>query len=153
MTPPAPPILATLVPGATAPPLLPSQRKRHREMLWIASIVLVLSFLLRVEGTRVAFSIWPSHPIPELCGLRAWTGYSCPGCGLTRSFIHLAHGRLAESYRCHRLGWVLALFVLLQFPYRIRCLTRGQFFSARQTLWISRALIASLILNWIVQIL
>jgi hypothetical protein len=32
----------------------------------------------------------------------------CPGCGLTRSIIELAHGNLESSLASHRLGLLLA---------------------------------------------
>lgn len=43
----------------------------------------------------------------------------CPGCGLTRSFIYLAHGDWRGSVAVHRFGWLLALGVVLQIPYRM----------------------------------
>src|SRR5260370_1141179 len=48
-----------------------------------------------------------------------------PGRGLTRSFVHLAHGDWLAAWRCHRLGWLLALAVLLQLPYRVLALRRA----------------------------
>lgn len=37
------------------------------------------------------------------------TGIPCPGCGLTRSLAHLAHGDIAASLRLHPLGGLLFL--------------------------------------------
>lgn len=50
--------------------------------------------------------------IPVACSLRAVTGFPCPGCGLTRAFVFLAHGRFAEGVAIHPiaplvLGWLL----------------------------------------------
>ncbi|MEM1347515.1 MAG: DUF2752 domain-containing protein [Myxococcota bacterium] len=42
------------------------------------------------------------------CPFRRIFGYSCPGCGMTRSCIEAAHGNLLESVYMHPLG---ALFV------------------------------------------
>jgi hypothetical protein len=95
-------------------------------MLGIAVLVVVLAFALEVRpDQRVAFRGFSAYPVPETCFSWAWFGIKCPGCGLTRSFIYLAQGDWSASVRMHRLGWVMALAVLLQFPYRLLSLARG----------------------------
>jgi hypothetical protein len=47
--------------------------------------------------------------IPATCPFYQMTGLPCPFCGMTRSVICLAHGRLAESLHYHPLGIVFAL--------------------------------------------
>ncbi len=44
------------------------------------------------------------------CPLHQWTGLDCPACGMTRSFVALAHGQLQRSLHFHPLG--PALFVV-----------------------------------------
>jgi hypothetical protein len=131
------------------------RRQRHREMLVIAAGVVLLAFLLEVRTDgRVALSFLPQWPLPETCSSRAWFGVECPGCGLTRSFVHLAHGRFRESYHLHHLGWLLALAVCLQFPYRLTALATphatplGRNFP-RACGW---TLIALLFANWLVSL-
>jgi hypothetical protein len=76
---------------------------------------------------------------------------SCPGCGLTRSFVYLAQGDLQSSLRMHRIGWLMALAVLLQIPYRIASLAMP----GREVLGVvfptifGQVLITLLIGNWI----
>lgn len=66
---------------------------RANERLASALVVLAaagvagLSFLLRR----------PPLPFPR-CLFRWITGWPCPSCGLTRAFIALGHGRLAEAF-------------------------------------------------------
>ena len=92
-------------------------------MLAVAVIVVLFSCLLRVRNDeRVEFRFLPGHPLPEVCGMRRFFGTRCPGCGLTRSFIYLTEGNWRASLAEHRLGWLLALAVLLQFPYRLAAL-------------------------------
>jgi hypothetical protein len=123
----------------------------HRQMLVICALVLAASFVLIVlPDGRVAVP-GVSHPLPETCGSRLLFGVSCPGCGLTRSFIHLAHGDLEASLRLHRLGWLMALFVAAQFPYRTLLLMRPEWRPritpiGRTIGWI---LIAMLLVNWL----
>ena len=79
--------------------------RHHRQVLAIACAALVLAFVLK-EGPegRVSVRGLSRHPLPQTCFSRAWLGVKCPGCGLTRSIIHLAEGNCWESWRAHRLG-------------------------------------------------
>jgi hypothetical protein len=52
--------------------------------------------------------------LPGLCIFRGLFGIDCPGCGLTRSWVALAHGDLGASLSYHLLGPALFAFVLLQ---------------------------------------
>ncbi|MFO1091819.1 MAG: DUF2752 domain-containing protein [Planctomycetaceae bacterium] len=91
----------------------------HRLVLGLAVCVLVAAFLLQVRpDQRVAVRFVPQWPLPEVCQSKVLLGIDCPGCGLTRSFVHLAHGNLAASLAVHPLGWLVALFVAAQIPYR-----------------------------------
>jgi hypothetical protein len=96
------------------------RRRRHREVLVISAAVIVLAFLLEVHGDqRVAFRFLPAWPLPETCVSRKLFHVNCPGCGLTRSFVHLAHGDWRASWNVNRVGILLALIVVLQIPYRL----------------------------------
>jgi hypothetical protein len=55
-----------------------------------------------------AFSISPDHVEdgPVICPFRRLTGLPCPGCGLTRSWVYLAHGWWRESFAAHPFGVV-----------------------------------------------
>lgn len=101
-------------------------RERHWTVLAVSLAVIVLSCCLEVrDDQRVALTGLSRFPVPETCMSRTWFGIPCPGCGLTRSFIHLAHGRLAQSVATHHVGWILALVVVLQVPYRVLALRRS----------------------------
>jgi len=106
-------------------------------------------------GTRVAFHGLHQRPLPETCMARAWSGRDCPGCGLTRSFVLLAHGHFRASFHMHRVGWLMALAVLLQFPYRILSLRRpGRELIPRPVLLVfGWGLVLALLTNWIVNML
>lgn len=57
-----------------------------------------------------AFVISPDHVEdgPVICPFRRLTGLPCPGCGLTRSWVYLAHGRWHDGFAAHPFG-LLAL--------------------------------------------
>jgi hypothetical protein len=126
---------------------------RHWTMLGVSVAVVVLAFALQLNSAgRVSASWLPLESLPPLCGSRAFFGINCPGCGLTRSFVALAAGDVAESIRLHRVGWMLAMAVVLQIPYRLWGLLeirRGVLSDRVWPAWCGHALIAALLLNWL----
>ena len=54
-------------------------------------------------------------PLGALCWLHAAFGIDCPMCGMTRSFVALAHGDLGAAFRFHPAGPLLfvAMVVLV----------------------------------------
>lgn len=67
----------------------------------------VLMFIIFIIALFV-FEQSPANGIP-LCPFRFLTGFSCPGCGMTRSCTAAVHGDLLSSLGYHPLG---AAFVL-----------------------------------------
>ncbi len=131
-------------------PVTRAGRRRHWEMLIIALIAIAFSFLLTIrEDGRVAVRGLTNHPAPESCLSHSMFGIDCPACGLTRSFIRLAHADLAGSLHYHRLGWMMALAVILQLPYRTAGLRTNRILTKRVASSVGIALIAALIGNWL----
>ena len=130
---------------------------RHRAMLALSAGVLIAAFLLRInDGGRVGAPWLPFESLPPMCGSRALLGIECPGCGLTRSFVALASGDFAESFRFHRLGWLMFLATASQIPYRtvrLRQLRRGDLGERRWPKWFGSLLIAALLTNWAIGVL
>jgi hypothetical protein len=101
-------------------------RSARTEQLWILALALLavagsvvlqpsqdggLSAYLPVIRARVS--------VPETCFWSRFFGISCPGCGLTRSFVHIARGDLRTAVQWNIMGPVVFLICLLQIPYRI----------------------------------
>jgi hypothetical protein len=121
----------------------------------MAIAALTASFLLRVRpDEKIELSFLQGWPAPELCQSRAWFGWECPGCGLTRSFIYLAHGDIAASLAVHRVGWLLALLVVLQVPYRLWAMRTvdGEPLGTLVPWVVAWSLVVLLIANWIAKI-
>ena len=93
----------------------PPQRLSY--WLWLAGsfAVLLLSWIMSIgDGRQV---VLPGVGVlPEICTLHTRFGVDCPGCGLTRSFIHLAHGNLRAAWTLNPIGLLLFVFVASQIP-------------------------------------
>ncbi|RCS40816.1 DUF2752 domain-containing protein [Bremerella cremea] len=96
-------------------------------MLAVAVPALILSFVLYNEGPANVMIPWLEIPLPPTCGLQKTFGLDCPGCGLTRSFIALAHGDLTASLAFNPGGILVFGLVLFQIPYRVAQLLRIHF--------------------------
>lgn len=134
------------------------QKLRHHHLLFLAIYagVMLLAFSLRVRSDqRVEFFFLPDTALPESCISRTVFDADCPGCGLTRSFIHFVAGNLSRSWAANRVGWLLLFAVIIQFPYRIitlRNLKRGS--APPLSRWhssFSMFLIVALIGNWLLK--
>lgn len=129
------------------------RRQRHWSMLGIACFVIVMSFLLSMDSDEHVELAGLS--MPSLCPSQCLFHTQCPGCGLTRSFVYLAHGDWDGALRMHRIGWIMALAILLQIPYRIASLAMP----GREVLGLTlpkvfgNVLIALLIGNWLYNLL
>jgi hypothetical protein len=98
-------------------------RAEHLWILCFCAAIVLGSFVLdsapdgsvcfRVPLTRVVVSL------PPVCMSSRLLGISCPGCGLTRSFVAVAHGQLALAVRMNPVGPILFFLACLQLPYRL----------------------------------
>jgi hypothetical protein len=142
-------------PAADLPDPWRIEARRHRTVLAVSCGVVALAFaMVEVPGGRVAFRGLTDHPLPHTCTSRALFGWSCPGCGLTRSIIHLAAGDWRASWRRHRLGTLMAAVIAFQVPYRLLALRRpaGPPIPAGWQTLVAAALVALLLLNWLAEV-
>ena len=134
--------------------LVAQLRDRHRSMLWLSIAILAAAFALRArESGDVGPAFLPNVSLPVLCGSRALFGIECPGCGLTRSFAALAAGDFRKSLESNRVGWLLALAVVMQIPYRLFALRelRTRIPTRTWPTWFGWFLIAALVINWLLR--
>ena len=124
-------------------------------MLAISLAIILAAFALQVRhDERVTPRFMTNLPLPPTCLSYEWFGVKCPGCGLTRSFIDLSRGDWDSAWNHHRLGWLLALAVLLQVPYRLLSLRHPH--PPLLGIWFPRVfgylLIGALVANWMLLI-
>jgi hypothetical protein len=130
--------------------------RRHRLMLILCSLAIATSPMLTVlPDERVSVCGVKGLVLPATCMSREIFGTTCPGCGLTRSFVYIAHGEWSDSLRVNRIGWIVMALAFLQIPYRAHALWG----SGRIVLgpvaskWFGMAVIAIIIGSWLIGLL
>ena len=79
-----------------------------------AGVILASVVLTPSDGPLSLFG-WE---LPPLCLFKRLTGLDCLGCGLSRSFTYVGHGRLLDAFHMHKAGPFFWLLVLAQLPWR-----------------------------------
>ena len=129
----------------------------HITGIVLMGLLVVLPFFMNVDFSalndtgRVSLQ---GFQLPSMCMSREVFGVECPGCGLTRSFVALAHGDWIESFGFHRLGPVLYLYLFTLILFHLygalvarnrelpRILTRAHH-------WGGLIIVTFLFVNWI----
>ncbi len=96
----------------------PPDRFFHLSMFGICLAILIAACVLQVDSNAMSVRLPGLGRLPETCYLRSNTGVPCPGCGLTRSFISIAHGEIVRAWQFNPAGPFLFLIVACQIPYR-----------------------------------
>lgn len=91
----------------------------HWTILLLAAAVLLLSFTLSVPGEERVYVPGTRLALPGMCVFRSATGLDCPGCGLTRCFISLAHGDLVRAWQFNPAGLLFFAVVAFQIPFQL----------------------------------
>lgn len=135
---------------------MPADRSYHCVLLVLAAAVLVAAFVLQVRDQRVLVPVLDRY-LPESCLFKSLLNFGCPGCGLTRSFIHIAHGQPADAWRMNPAGIFAFVLVASQVPYRLVQLwrirqQRAELRLFRLSTWLAAALGVLLISQWIVRL-
>jgi hypothetical protein len=132
-----------------------SARTHHVTYLVMIAVALALSAILSTDASgdvAIAAGGRLLH-LPPLCPLRAFTGMKCPGCGLTRAFVLIAHGRFEEAEAMHRVSLALFFAALWQLWYRPWMIRRAEVLPPEPLRTVHRiaswALIAALLGSWV----
>lgn len=87
-------------------------------LLVLAVATLSLAAALRIRDSQAVLIPWTEIPLPETCWTRRVLKVDCPGCGMTRSFIRLAHGDWRAACEFNLAGPVMFALVAAQIPWR-----------------------------------
>lgn len=125
-------------------------------VLSISTVVLLAAATMSIRGSEQVLLPGTQIPLPGTCTYKRLTGTECPGCGLTRCFISIAHGDFSAAWGFNAAGILLFLFVVLQLPYRslqIWRIKRGRH-ELRFHRWTTGAFIfiaAAMIIQWLIR--
>lgn len=125
--------------------------------IWLIGslLCLCLALCLRVGDDRHVYFVGWSQPIPETCMAYSRFGINCPGCGLTRAFVHLVRGQVWNAWQLNPIGICVFAFVCLQIPSGVSQLlfrSRHRWVESwsRWNEWGTAALLMALVLQWLV---
>ena len=98
-------------------------RAEHVLILALAVVAITGSFFLQ-QSEHCCLELplpWKgtSLALPETCLSRTVFGISCPGCGLSRSFVAMSAGNVSDAMRLNAMGPFLYLLCWFQIPYRV----------------------------------
>jgi hypothetical protein len=137
----------------------PAPWYRSRDALVLGSIAagavlaLLASPSVGADGTTLGFL---GLRLPTVCWMKRTLGLPCAGCGMTRSIVLIAHGRLAEALAIHPFGIAVWGLALLQTPPRLAGLAglAGAWTRAWDRLWLALALglLPPLLIWWLVRV-
>lgn len=88
---------------------------------WLVGLLAVVAAaaVLQFDPPRTVRIPWLDLPLPETCSAQRMLGVDCPGCGLTRSFILTAHGRVGDAFQMHPAGTLAFIVLSLIVPLRL----------------------------------
>lgn len=96
-----------------------SRRTIYR--LWLVASWGILLLLpmgkVTQDGQGIQFR-WGTTRMPETCIVRRWWGWSCPGCGVTRSLLAIVNCEWRSAYQINPAGFVVASLLVWQCLFR-----------------------------------
>lgn len=96
-------------------------------VLW--ALVLALPIGVLVTATRLTPTAAHGGTHTQLglepCGFYDFTGYPCPGCGLTTGFAHLVRGHVGAAWAANPFGVMFFVFTLGFIVFATTGLVRG----------------------------
>ena len=94
------------------------QWRYHLAWLLLALAVLTVAVACRASSESITVPGMDA-PLPGICLSRRLFGLDCPGCGLTRCFVALAHGEVGSAWRFNPAGLLWFVALAWQVPYRV----------------------------------
>ena len=87
-------------------------------LLCLFPVLLSLFFVTDGEMTGFIFNLQINSNVTT-CLFKKLTGYNCPACGMTRSFIYMSDFNFSAAWEMNKAGALLFVFCILQAIYRI----------------------------------
>jgi hypothetical protein len=119
-------------------------------------MLLYMSCLMSNDGGSQVFLPGFETAIPSMCSTRVLTGIDCPGCGLTRAFISISHGRFLEAWQFNPASFAVYAFVAAQIPWHSiqlwRIARRRQPLESNLVYLAPIGLVVVLMANWLIKL-
>ncbi len=135
-----------------ATPVPRSDIAMHGMFFAMAAVVIGLSFIMNFNEESRVYLPGLSQPLPSMCSSRNLMGIDCPGCGMTRSFIAISHGRWNDAWNLNRASFLFYGFVFAQLPWRLMQICRlkivGKSWQPTGIYGVPIFLVAVLAINW-----
>ena len=130
----------------------------HWILFALCATVLLLAWLLGVRGGTSVVLPGFELALPNLCMSRRLMGIDCPGCGMTRCFISLAHADVNAAWAYNPAGIWLFAIMAFQVPYRALQLWRigrglPEFSLHRTATWALGLFAVLLLVQWMARFL
>ncbi len=140
-------MVISFIPQSIIKRLSSDDRKQiHWNVLLSTCIVLVVMAIVPLKWLDA---------LPHFCLIQKLGGIPCPACGIIRSVASLFDLHFRESVHFHPVGIALVSSFLLQIPLRMMALHRARLNAWAENLskWITRFIIASLLVYWLFEII
>lgn len=98
---------------------LPIDTTLHWILLAMAASVILAACVLQVHGEEYVVIPGVNVALPGTCSFKRVVGADCPGCGLTRCFVSMAHGDLRRAWSFNPVGILFFAVVAVQIPFRL----------------------------------
>ncbi len=136
------------------------RQRYHVGWLVLALAILTAAVVCRVPKESIEESVTVRGiglRLPSVCPSRQLLGVSCPGCGLTRSFVALTHGQFAQAWAFNPAGFFWFAALIWQVPYRavqLHLLRRGRELRVQRgvTEGVVLALVAACLVQWVARL-
>ena len=128
----------------------------HWVLLGVSAAVLALAVTLQIYGEEVVVIPGLNLPLPGTCTFKSMFGLDCPGCGLTRCFISMAHGDIGRAAHFNPVGIAFFVVVASQIPYRSLQLWRtrrglAEIDTGWWGYWLLGFILVALIVQWVIR--
>lgn len=125
----------------------------HGLILFASCLVIAFAALFNVhQHQSVHLPYWGR--LPGICVWKNCFQLECPGCGLTRCFVAIAHGNWSDAWQFNPAGFLIFAVVLYQIPFRSLQLYRlnRHKMTLQHPLWVINlvawTIILALLLQW-----
>ncbi len=128
----------------------------HWVFLGISSVVVLLAVVFQVRGEEQVIIPGLNVPLPGTCTFKQYVGADCPGCGLTRCFVSMAHGKVDRALHFNPVGILFFVIVATQIPFRSVQLWRlkrglGELSFGWWPYWLLIVVLIALLVQWAIR--